>query len=216
MSFAEKWDWASNHKPTALGVSTTASVVVGGLAFSLSFTALTELASQNGVSEGQAWMLPLVVDGLVVVATAASSKIKGWRSIYPWMLLIIGTAISVWGNVVHAETNGFGAIGMLIAAIPPMVLLAVSHLTILLSRQAGADKAGEESLIAEDVDPEPISEEPAFEVVDKPKKVKKKKVKKAKKVAPVEEPTTEPIQTVYITPLNAPVIIDHEELNPVG
>lgn len=125
----------------ALNVSTAASVGVGALAFSLSFTALTDLAQQNGIGSGQAWMLPLVVDGLVVVSTAASAKLKRFAAAYAWALLVIGTATSVWGNVTHAQSNGFGVIGMAIAAIPPLFLLAVSHLTILLAHQAKREAA---------------------------------------------------------------------------
>ncbi|QXN73874.1 membrane protein [Mycobacterium phage Eaglepride] len=104
------------------------TVFVGGLAFSLSFTALSELAANNGVAHG--WMVPLVIDGGVVVATTATVALRSqW---YPWTLLILGTLVSVAGNVAHAGPHG--VIAMVIAAIPPLWLLASTHLTVLLYR----------------------------------------------------------------------------------
>ncbi|ULN33400.1 DUF2637 domain-containing protein [Mycolicibacterium smegmatis] len=44
----------------APGVAAVGTLAVGGLAFALSFTALSELAAANGVA--QAEMVPLVVD----------------------------------------------------------------------------------------------------------------------------------------------------------
>ncbi|APL99627.1 excisionase [Mycobacterium phage Camperdownii] len=111
-------------------VATAGTVAVGGLAFSLSFTALTELAADNGVA--QAWMVPLVVDGGVVVATTATVALRTHRW-YPWTLLVLGSLVSVAGNVAHAGPQG--TVAMVIAAIPPLWLLASTHLTVLLYRQ---------------------------------------------------------------------------------
>ncbi|ASR77139.1 excisionase [Mycobacterium phage MyraDee] len=113
-----------------VGAATAGTILVGGLAFSLSFTALSDLAANNGVSSGQAWMLPIVIDGGVIVATSATVALRrhAW---YAWTLLIFSSIVSVIGNVAHAH----GPIGMVIAAIPPLWLLAATHLTVMLSRQ---------------------------------------------------------------------------------
>lgn len=47
----------------APGVAAVGTLAVGGLAFALSFTALSELAAANGVA--QAEMVPLVVDSSI-------------------------------------------------------------------------------------------------------------------------------------------------------
>jgi len=114
------------------GVSTLGTVAVGALAFSMSFTALSELASDNGV--GQGWMLPLVVDGGVVVATSATIALRQNRW-FAWVLLVMSSMVSVAGNVAHANTHQGTVIAMVIAAIPPVWLLAATHLTVMLSRQ---------------------------------------------------------------------------------
>ena len=46
-------------------------------AFWLSFTALADLAARSGVDRGQAWAWPLIVDGIIVVATVAVVALAG-------------------------------------------------------------------------------------------------------------------------------------------
>ncbi|ASZ75467.1 excisionase [Mycobacterium phage Kimona] len=115
----------------ALGVAVAGTVAVGGLAFALSFTALADLAGHAGVTEGQAWMVPLVVDGGIIVATMATVALRRHQW-YAWTLLLFSSLVSVAGNVAHAQPHGL--IAMVIAAIPPLWLLAATHLTVMLSR----------------------------------------------------------------------------------
>ncbi|AGK87965.1 excisionase [Mycobacterium phage Severus] len=110
--------------------ATAGTIAVGGLSFALSFTALRELSAANGVA--QAWMVPLVVDGGIIVATTATVALRTHRW-YPWTLLVLGSLVSVAGNVAHAQPHG--AIAMVIAAIPPLWLLGSTHLTIHLYRE---------------------------------------------------------------------------------
>ncbi|WXX09745.1 membrane protein [Mycobacterium phage MS619] len=117
------------RRRVALGVATAGTVAVGGLAFALSFTALSELSAANGV--GQAWMVPLVVDGGIIVATMATVALRAHQW-YAWTLLLLSSLVSVAGNVAHAQAHG--PIAMVIAAIPPLWLLASTHLTVLLYR----------------------------------------------------------------------------------
>ncbi|AGT11914.1 excisionase [Mycobacterium phage LittleCherry] len=112
--------------------ATAGTVAVGGLSFALSFTALSDLAVNNGVPAWQAWMLPLVIDGGVIVATAATVALRR-HSWYAWTLLIFSSLVSVAGNVAHAHPHG--AVAMVLASIPPLWLLAATHLTVMLTRQ---------------------------------------------------------------------------------
>lgn len=124
---------------TPLRSATAGTVVVAGLAFSMSFTKLSRLAGANGVDGWQAWMLPILLDGLVIVATAASASMKRGR-MYAWVLLLAGTAASVVGNMAYAHTYHPGnMIALTIAAAPPIVLFLVTHLTIMLAHQ---DRSG--------------------------------------------------------------------------
>ncbi|AWY06228.1 hypothetical protein PBI_SWANN_30 [Rhodococcus phage Swann] len=127
ISFKKEW-----FSPSNLAIA--GSVAVAGLSFSLSFTALEELSVQHFVPAGQAWMVPLIVDGLVIVSTIASAAAKTRsRRVYAWVLLILGTLASIAGNVTHAWLlSGGNPIACTIAATPPLVQLAVWHLTMML------------------------------------------------------------------------------------
>jgi ABC-type uncharacterized transport system permease subunit len=79
-------------------------------------------------------MLPLVVDGGMIVATAATIALRSHRWL-AWLLLVASSAVSVAGNVVHASEAGGTPIAMVIAGIPALWLLATTHLTVILVGQ---------------------------------------------------------------------------------
>jgi hypothetical protein len=127
-------------------VSGNVGIALG--AFWLSFTALTNLASLAGVPVGEAWIWPLIVDGMIVVSTISVVALSphGRRAtFYPWGLLIAGTAVSVAANIAHAGIAADVAVSKPLAAsvsaIPPIVLLASTHLTVELTRRARATPA---------------------------------------------------------------------------
>lgn len=57
---------------------------------------------------------------------------------YPWALLIGGAAVSVTANSLHAvvaaDADVPGLLAAAVAAVPPVVLLAITHLTVVLTR----------------------------------------------------------------------------------
>lgn len=113
----------------------TGTVLIALGAFWLSFTALRDLAIRSGVPESQAWVWPLIVDGLVLVATVAAIDLERHRW-YPWTLLATGAAISLIGNGLHATYTGElpVAVRILVAAVAPLSVLASVHLCVLLAR----------------------------------------------------------------------------------
>jgi hypothetical protein len=127
------------HGRPAIGSSITGTVLITGLAFWLSFTALSDLARRSGVDPAQAWAWPLIVDGLILVATVAVIALDGHASAwYPWALLMAGTAVSVTANALHAtvaaDADVPGVLAGCVAAVPPLVELASTHLTVVLLR----------------------------------------------------------------------------------
>ena len=123
----------------AVGTAIVGTVLIAAAAFWLSFTALSDLAGRSGVDSGQAWAWPLIVDGLIVVATVAVVALDRQHAAwYPWVLLMAGTAVSVTANALHAivaaDTDVPGVLSACIAAVPPLVLLASTHLTVVLTR----------------------------------------------------------------------------------
>lgn len=118
-------------------VAGTVFIAIG--AFWLSFTSLADLAARSGIGAGQAWAWPLIVDGIIVVATVAVVALAGQKAAwYPWALLIGGAVVSVTANALHAIVAADGdvpaVLAAAIAAVPPVVLLAITHLTVILTR----------------------------------------------------------------------------------
>ncbi|WP_294179627.1 DUF2637 domain-containing protein [uncultured Schumannella sp.] len=126
------WGWA-------VVTAATGTVLIGIGAFWLSFMALADLAARSGIASGQAWIWPLLVDGLIVVSTIAVVALDGRRgSWYPWALLICGALVSVAANALHAVVAADASVPAMlaatVAAVPPLVLLASTHLTVVLTR----------------------------------------------------------------------------------
>ena len=115
-------------------IAAAAAIAVAGTSFWRSFSALADLAQQYGVPASQAWTLPITVDGLVIAATVAAVARRSARW-YAWLLLIIGTVVSVVGNGIHAWLLTTSSIGVGIAVLPPLITLASVHLAVLLARQ---------------------------------------------------------------------------------
>ncbi len=126
------WGWA-------VVTAATGTVLIGLGAFWLSFMAFADSAARSGITEGQAWNCPLLVDGLIVVSTIAVVALDGRRGDwYPWALLICGALVSVAANALHAIVAADASVPRVlaatVAAVPPLVLLASTHLTVVLTR----------------------------------------------------------------------------------
>ena len=125
----------------AMLTAVVGTVFIAAGAFWLSFTSLADLARRSGLRLEQAWAWPLIVDGIIVVATVAAVVLSGTRGAwYPWMLLFAGALISVTGNALHAVVTATSDVPLMLAAavasVPPLVLLAITHLTSVLTRHA--------------------------------------------------------------------------------
>ncbi len=125
-----------------LAVAVAGTVLIALGAFWLSFTSLAGLARQCGIPAARAWVWPLIVDGVIVVATVSVVAIGGggWdrrAARYPWALLLAGACVSVLANASHAVVAAHAhvptALAALVAAVPPLVLLAITHLTVELT-----------------------------------------------------------------------------------
>jgi hypothetical protein len=138
----------------AMLTAVVGTVFIAAGAFWLSFTSLADLARRSGLDAEQAWAWPLIVDGIIVVATVAVVVLAGSRGAwYPWALLFIGALISVTGNALHAIVTATSEVPLMlaaaVAAVPPLVLLAITHLTSVLARHATVSAAAEPTLAPE-------------------------------------------------------------------
>ena len=132
----------------AVMTAVAGTVFIAAGAFWLSFTSLADLARRSGIGAGQAWAWPLIVDGIIVVATVAVVALAGTRtSWYPWALLIGGASVSVTANAIHAviaaDADVPSILAGAVAAVPPVVLLAITHLTVILTRPPETHHAAE-------------------------------------------------------------------------
>ena len=124
------------------------TVVLALGAFVLSFASLTDLAIRAGIPSNLAWIWPLIVDGLIVVSTVAIVALAGHgrRALaYPWVLLIGGASVSIAANAMHAVLASDRSIPVvisaLVASVPPVVLLAVTHLAVILIQRSAPPRA---------------------------------------------------------------------------
>ena len=131
---------------SVVATAVSGTVLIAAGAFWLSFTSLADLARRSGIAPQQAWAWPLIVDGIIVVATVAvvalSPAARPRATWYPWLLLASGAAVSVAANALHAVIAADASVPAVVAAavasVPPVVLLAITHLTVHLTRNVDA------------------------------------------------------------------------------
>lgn len=88
-------------------LSTMTVIFLAAAAAVLSFSGLRDLSLNAGFSPSIAWILPIVLDGMVVTGSlgVVSSSLVGVRTWYPWLLTLIGVVASIAGNIAVAPPN---------------------------------------------------------------------------------------------------------------
>lgn len=104
-------------------ISGTLVGAIALIAFILSFDAIMHLAIDNGVNARLAWMVPLIVDGAMVVFSVSVMRatLAGEKTWQGWALIVAFTAVSVTFNIAHSNLTPFG---IAIAALAPIALFA--------------------------------------------------------------------------------------------
>lgn len=112
------------------------NALIGISAFTKSGISLWQLATASGYPATLGWVLPLVLDGMVILATLMLVVDASHRW-FAWTLLILGSVASTAGNIVHVSMADYSSsftVAALAAAAPPLVLLVTTHLMIQLVR----------------------------------------------------------------------------------
>jgi hypothetical protein len=127
----------SANSPILLWLVAIAVMIVGLISFTLSFTALTGLATMARIPASVAWGWPLMVDGTIVVATFGTLVLRTRDRIatrgYPWAVLIVFGALSIYANGVHATGGRIGTTeAFVVGAVAPFALLTSTHLLVLM------------------------------------------------------------------------------------
>jgi len=135
-------------------LAVTGTILLALGAFWLSFTTLQDLAILSGIPAGQAWVWPLIVDGVILEATISVVALRNSAPAakrFAWLLLAAGAGVSVAANVTHAilgsDTQVPALIAAVVASVPPLVLLAMTHLTVELTRNATPHRAAPHSSV---------------------------------------------------------------------
>jgi hypothetical protein len=131
-----------------IGASGAGVVALAAGGFTLSFASLRDLATRCGIDPQLSFLWPLIVDGFIVVATAAAFALKDrgpavtW---YPWTALVIFSAVSVTGNSLHGAEAAHASVPLIVAAavssIPAIALLVATHLLVVMVEGARAATA---------------------------------------------------------------------------
>lgn len=88
-------------------LSTLTVLMLAAAAAILSFTGLRDLGLHAGFDPHIAWLLPIVLDGMVLTGSLGviSSDLIGVPTWYPWMLTVLGVIASIAGNVVISKPD---------------------------------------------------------------------------------------------------------------
>ena len=139
-------DTNSNTRPETVRTSVrmwpgiTAGLVIGLIAFILSFDALRLVFVSCGINPYLSWGGPVCVDGTILLCTWATWGFKkghirgGW---YPWAGLVLFSGCSIGGNALHALINNGLELPAwapaTIMSIPPVAMLYATHLIVIIA-----------------------------------------------------------------------------------
>lgn len=121
--------------------STISVIVLAGIAAVISYKHMYQLVLRYGETSWTAALLPVSVDGMIVVASMSLlvDSRQGRRSgLLPWTLLVLGSAASLAANVAVAEPS---LVGRLIAAWPSCALIGSYELLMRQIRHTAVKKS---------------------------------------------------------------------------
>lgn len=121
------------------------TVGIATVSFVLSFNSLRSLAAMTAWPGWPSWLSPLLLDGLIVLATLGIVALAPYRDqwsnrVFLWVVLGVAALVSVGGNGLHAWLSSghliswmrWGSAGL--ACVPPIALLATTHILGILWR----------------------------------------------------------------------------------
>jgi hypothetical protein len=124
---------------------------IAGASFWLSFAVLRDLAAMAGVGAGEAWVVPVVLDGAIVSTTVTAialsnhddeRTVRGRRFVVA--VLVVAAAASIAGNAYHAVLTATmlpAIVSAGIATIAPIALLAMTEVLAVVLRAPRNNRA---------------------------------------------------------------------------
>lgn len=166
-----------------------AAGVVSVSTFVLLYFGLVDLSRVAGVSGPLSWLYPLAIDGMVAAGYAATLVLSGHALRFAWVVVGVGSTLSLIGQWLHAERVSDWAFAGPVAAAPALSMALVWHLLFLVL------KSGDTAT------PEAVSE-PVSEAVPAPVPV----AVPAPAVAAASAPVSRPVVSASVrTPKARPV-----------
>jgi hypothetical protein len=149
---------APSRGSLALGVQCFFTGLVAlGAAFA-SYRHGLQFALRFGADETTAWIWPLIVDGLLTIATVELWKSGSGSRWQAWLAFVFGISLSLCANI--ASAAALNAFGIMVAACPPLaLLLAVELLNRALKRHRAIPPVAVET--TEETVPDKLSTGPA-------------------------------------------------------
>ena len=183
----------------------TAGIIIGLIAFVLSFDALRLVFVACGINPWLSWGGPVCVDGTILLCTWATWGFKKGHirgAAYPWVGLVLFSGFSIAGNALHAMINtGFQLpawVPPVIMSIPPVALLYATHLIVIIA----GDRLDKINTVTPTIDatrvPEPMPRESHTPV----------EAAKAQPVPPAPVPMPTPVVETKPEPEPEPMIPD--------
>lgn len=127
-------------------VASTGTAAVTAAGFALSYDAIRAVGIASRIRAELGWLLPVSVDGAMAVGTIAAvvlRRMSGRTAWYPWAVVLIGAAISIACNGLHAIPPAGAAlvieeqeIRFAVSAIPAVMLALSVHLLVTLVEAA--------------------------------------------------------------------------------
>ncbi|MEV6157067.1 DUF2637 domain-containing protein [Nonomuraea sp. NPDC052129] len=141
------------HRTTITGV-----LLLATIAAVVSFRHMHELCLRHGEDHAAAVLIPLAVDGAIVVASRSillANRYGSRGGLLAWTMLLIGSLASLGANIAVAEPS---LIGRVIAAWPSVALIGSYELLMSQIRRASTQEpavlqgemAGDRELVGED------------------------------------------------------------------
>lgn len=104
-------------------------LIVGTASALLSWNGLTYLGIQAGFPVYMAWLLPVSIDGMLILGSSLilHSTLTDQKSWFGWLMTAVGVVLSIFGNI--ASANAHDVQSQLVHSIPPtMLFLSVEGL----------------------------------------------------------------------------------------
>lgn len=117
----------------ALSIAMLGTALIVSISFTLSFAGLSAIAPWAAVPDSLAWLVPLFVDGAILVYTysAFAARARGESTVRPWTWVVLWTVVSSATNAAHAWSFGpqgwEGIVGAIFAGLFPIGSLLGTH-----------------------------------------------------------------------------------------